>query len=84
MKDKEMLRRMLLGLGFDCKDGIWRVTNGPNFRLYGGSEDTHDEMQEKAIKMNEELKKREKTLNDVSMEEFLEIADKLEMFKRKD
>ena len=41
MKDKGMLKRLLLGLGFDCRDGIWRVTRGANFRLYGGSEDTH-------------------------------------------
>ena len=83
MKDRGILKRLLMGLGFDCKDGIWRVTRGQNFRLFGGSEDTHAEMQEKAIKMNEELDKREKTLDTISTEEFFEIADKLEMFKKK-
>ena len=83
MKDKAALRRLLLGLGFDCKDGIWRVTKGPNFRLFGGSEDTHGEMQEKAIKMNEELERRDRSLDEISMEEFLEIADKVELFKKK-
>ncbi|MCX6353605.1 MAG: hypothetical protein NTZ78_01730 [Candidatus Aureabacteria bacterium] len=83
MKDKGLINKLLLGLGFDCKDGIWRVTRGRNFRLFGGSEETHEEMQEKAIKMNEQLDKRKKTLDDLSMEEFMEIAEKLKMFKNK-
>jgi len=83
MKDQGMLKRLLLGLGFDCKDGIWRVTRGPNFRLFGGSEDTHGEMQEKAIRMNEQLRERRKTLDDVSLDEFMEIADKIDLFKKK-
>jgi hypothetical protein len=78
-----MLKRLLLGLGFDCKDGIWRVTRGPNFRLFGGSEDTHGEMQEKAIKLNEQLKEKKKTLDDISHDEFMEIADKIDLFKKK-
>jgi hypothetical protein len=80
MKDKGILKRFLLGLGFDCKDGIWRVTRGKNFHLFGGSEDTHDEMQEKAIKMNEELSRRKKTLDSISTEEFIEIAEKLKIY----
>jgi hypothetical protein len=83
MKDKGILNRLLLGLGFDCRDGIWRVTRGSNFRLYGGSEDTHGEMQEKAMKLNEHLEKKKKTLDTVSMDEFMEIADKIDMFKKK-
>jgi len=83
MKDKGLLKRLLLGLGFDCKDGIWRVTRGRNFRLFGGSEETHEEMQENAIKMNEQLDRRKKTLDDLSMEEFMEIAEEIKMFKKK-
>jgi hypothetical protein len=33
--------------------------------------------------MNEQLDERKKTLDSISMEEFMEIADKIEMFKRK-
>lgn len=83
MKDKGILKRLLLGLGFDCKDGIWRVTRGPNYRLYGGSDSTHEEMHEKAIRMNEQLEKRKKTLDDLSHEEFMDIADKIELFRKK-
>lgn len=69
--------RVLLGLGFDCEDGHIRVTKGKNFRLYGGSEETHEVMQEKAIKFNEHLTKRSKTLDDINEAEFREIASKV-------
>ncbi|MCK4463093.1 MAG: hypothetical protein KAU58_02145, partial [Candidatus Omnitrophica bacterium] len=61
----------------DCKDGHIRLTRGNNFRLYGGSEETHKFMQEKAIKLNEQLDKKHKTLNDIDVEEFYDIAQKI-------
>ena len=67
-------RRILLGLGFDCKDGHVRITKGENFRLLGGSHQTHEMMQEKAIKFNEQLDKRHKTLDQIDDKEFSEIA----------
>ena len=67
----------LLGLGLDNRDGHLRITTGENFKLFGGSKETHGSMQEKAIKMNEHLKKRGKNLNEISREEFREITDKL-------
>ena len=68
-------QRVLLGLGFDGKDGHVRVTKGKNFRLFGGSEETHEVMQEKAIKFNEQLSKRHKTLDEINEKEFLDIAN---------
>ena len=65
---------MLLGLGLDNKDGHVRVTKGENFRLFGGSNQTHEMMQEKAIKFNEHLNKRHKTLDDIDEKEFRDIA----------
>jgi len=76
---KKAKKAKLLGVGLDSKDGHVRVTKGENFHLVGGSEETHGVMQEKAIKMNEHLKKRGKTLDTVTHDEFTEIADKLEM-----
>lgn len=64
---------MLLGVGLDS-DGHKRVTTGPNFALVGGSKDTHEEMTEKAIKINEKLESRGKRLEEVSREEFDDIA----------
>ena len=70
-------KSLLLGLGFDNQDGQRRITRGENFRLYGGSADTHSLMQEKAIKFNEHLKQKGKTLEEISRPEFREIADKI-------
>ena len=76
---KTAKKTWMLGLGLDNKDGHTRITTGDNFKLVGGSEETHGTMQEKAIKMNEQLKSRGKTLDTVDHEEFYEIADKVGM-----
>ena len=72
-KKKSQAKAMMLGVGLD-NDGHKRVTKGDNFTLVGGSKDTHEEMTEKAIKINEKLKSRGKTLESVSHEEFDDIA----------
>ncbi|MFA4982516.1 MAG: hypothetical protein WC592_08645 [Candidatus Omnitrophota bacterium] len=77
MAGKNNIKKTLLGLGFDCDDGRKRITVGDNFRLYGGSKMTHEVMKEKAVKFNEHLKKRGRTLDNVSVEEVVEIADKI-------
>lgn len=65
--------RKLLGLGLDS-DGHKRITTGENFALIGGTQETHDVMIEKAIKINEKLKLRGKQLETVTHEEFDDIA----------
>ena len=67
----------LLGLGLDNEDGHVRVTRGENFHLVGGSEDTHSTMQEKAVKFNEKLRERGQRLEEVSKDEFREIAHQI-------
>ena len=63
----------LLGVGLD-HDGHKRITTGPNFALVGGSKETHEAMTEKAVKINEKLEARGKRLEEVSAEEFDDIA----------
>jgi hypothetical protein len=41
---------------------------------HGGSEDTHGVMQEKAVKFNEKLRERGRRLEEISREEFRDIA----------
>jgi hypothetical protein len=73
-KNKRSRRKaMLLGVGLDA-DGHKRLTTGPNFALVGGSEETHEVMTEKVIKVNEKLAAKGKQLEDVSHEEFEDIA----------
>lgn len=66
-------KALLLGVGLDS-DGHKRVTTGPNFALVGGTQETHEAMTEKAIKINEKLARRGKELHEVSREEFDDIA----------
>jgi len=64
---------LLLGVGLDS-DGHKRVTTGRNFALVGGSEETHELMTEKAIKINEKLDAKGKQLEELGREEFEDIA----------
>jgi hypothetical protein len=67
----------LLGVGLDNEDGHKRVTRGDNFVLLGGSQETHEQMQETAIKVNEKLDKRGKRLEDVSPQELRDIFEEI-------
>lgn len=66
-------RAGLLGLAFDAEDGHKRITRGPNFLLAGGSHETHGQMQETAIKVNEQLARKGKELAEVSVRELRDI-----------
>ena len=72
----------MLGLGLDS-DGHKRLTTGPNFLLAGGSQETHEDMTEKAIKINEKLAAKGKQLDDVTHEEFDEIAHAVGLHRQK-
>ena len=64
---------LILGVGLDS-DGGKRITKGENFALVGGSKDTHEQMTEKVIKINEKLTAKGKQLDEVTHEEFDDIA----------
>jgi hypothetical protein len=70
---KKKRKAIMLGVGLDS-DGHKRLTTGPNFALVGGTEETHEVMTEKAVKINEKLKARGKHLEEVSRDEFDDIA----------
>ena len=73
--------KALLGVGLDSSDGETRLTRGKNFTLVGGSQETHSVMQETAIKVNERLDRKGKTLNEVAPAELrdmiLDITEKI-------
>ena len=77
MQGRVRKKAVLLGLGLDNDDGHVRYTRGPNFHLFGGSQQTHEEMQDTAVRLNEELKKRDKQLEEVGREELLDIAESI-------
>lgn len=74
MVDKRKAKAGLLGVGLDNDDGHARMTRGDNFLLVGGSHETHQVMQEKAVKFNEKLQTRGKSLEQLEAAEFHDIA----------
>ncbi len=85
MPDKRKSKKrkaIMLGVGLDS-DGHKRVTKGDNFALVGGTEETHERMAETAIKINEKLKARGKHLEQVSHEEFDDIAHEVGLKRHK-
>lgn len=82
-KNKKPRRKaVMVGVGLDS-DGKKRITTGPNFALVGGTQDTHAEMTEKVIKINEKLKAKGKQLETVSHEEFDDIAHEVGLRRNK-
>ena len=80
MNEKKKRKALILGVGLDS-DGHKRITTGENFTLLGGTQETHEVMTEKAIKINEKLKARGQRLDTVSREEFSDIAQEVGLNK---
>jgi hypothetical protein len=72
--DKQVLG--FLGVGLDNKDGHERVTRNEDFLLVGGSEETHEHLQDVSIRFNESLRQRDKRLQDAEVEEVLDLLRK--------
>jgi hypothetical protein len=72
--DREQPKRELIGLlgvGLDNKDGHQRITRGEHFILLGGSQETHEQMQDKTIRFMEALGRRGKRLPEASPDEVI-------------
>ena len=79
--NKKHKKAILLGLGLDS-DGHKRITTGENFALFGGSKETHEVMTEKAVKVNEKLAACGKRLEEVTPQEFDDIAQSVGLVRR--
>ena len=62
-----------VGVGLDNKDEHKRITQSEEFLLVGGSQETHEKMQDVAIRFGETLRKRGKRLPDAPVDEVIEI-----------
>ncbi len=82
-KSKKKGKAIILGVGLDT-DGHKRITTGDNFALVGGTEETHEVMTEKVIKINEKLKSRGKHLETITSKEFDDIAEEVGLKKISD
>ncbi|HKB03102.1 MAG TPA: hypothetical protein VKD90_12830 [Gemmataceae bacterium] len=63
----------LLAVGLDGDDGHKRITRTPDFVLLGGSAETHERMQETAIRFEEALERRGKTLAETEVSEVIDL-----------
>ena len=70
-KDKQVVG--FIGVGLDNQDGETRVTKSEYFVLLGGSQTTHERMQDTAIRFTDELNKRGKTLHETEPDEVMEL-----------
>lgn len=61
-----------VGVGLDG-DGEQRITRSEHFFLLGGSQETHERMQDTAIRFSEELNRRGKRLPETPIEEVIDI-----------
>jgi len=71
-------KAILLGVGLDNDEHV-RLTRGKNFRLVGGSHETHQTMREKCVKFDEKLEDRGKELGDLEHRELLDLAEECDM-----
>ncbi len=81
MARKRSKKALMLGVGLDS-DGHKRLTTGKNFVLVGGSEETHEVMTEKVIKINEKLAAKGKELEQIEEKEFEDIAHSVGLRKQ--
>jgi hypothetical protein len=64
------------GLAFDGTDGHRRVTRSEHFLLVGGSQETHEHMQDTAVHFGEAHERTGKSLADTAVEEAVELLRK--------
>ena len=72
-RDEPLGIQGLLGVGLDGDDGHVRISRGKNFYLVGGSQETHQRLQETALKINEKVDQKGKSLQEITGNEFEEI-----------
>ncbi len=66
----------MLGVGLDNDDGHRRITRNEDILLVGGTQETHERMQEISIKLNESLRERGKRLRDAEPGEVLDLLQR--------
>ena len=62
-----------VGVGLDNQDGEQRLTRSEHFILVGGSAETHERMQDTAIRFGENLKKSGKPLCETEPQQALDL-----------
>lgn len=81
-KRKPKQQSILLGVATNNQDEHRHITNGDGFTIIGGSQETHEMMQDKAIKFTEKLNKKGKQLHELDHNEFIDLAHEAGMIRK--
>jgi hypothetical protein len=68
------IRAAFIAIGLDGRDDDHHVTRSDQGLIVGGSAETHAEIQETMLRMEEELERRGQNLGDLDPEELAELA----------
>ena len=71
-KRKKIVR--LLGVGFDAEDGHVRITQGENYDVLMGSDQSHEYIQQLLQKIEAQLENRGLSLDDLTPEQLGEFV----------
>jgi hypothetical protein len=71
---RRRLRAAFIGFGFDEGDDQQRLTRGDQSLIFGGSAETHAELQQTALRMELELERLGQGLGDLDPAELAELA----------
>ena len=74
-EEQEDQTTFLLGIGLDNSDGHVRLTKGDDFHLVGGSEKTHQKMQDKVMELSEDMAKRGKAIKDIGPDDYKRVSE---------
>jgi hypothetical protein len=72
-KSKDLKVEGILGVGLDGTDEQKRITRTPEMVLVGGPVDTHERLQEVAIRFGESLESQGKSLGDVEIQKVIDL-----------
>ena len=67
----------LLGVGFDAEDGHVRITQGENYDVLMGSDQSHEYIQQLLQKIEDGLNKKGIGLDDLSPEQLGELVQSI-------
>jgi hypothetical protein len=71
-QNKKIIR--LLGVGFDTEDGHVRMTNGDQYDVLMGSEESHEYIQQLLQRIENAIKAEGKRLDEVSPDELRKLV----------
>jgi len=68
----------IIGLADDARDGHTRISRGSRFRVWMGSEETHEAMSHICREIEQRLAKAGRKLEDLTEDELLALAAEIE------